>query len=173
MQHEAVIARRYRDLAARLRALGDEDSALLLEDMLAMSSAPAASSAVERAGMRGAGIVRRRDPVAVAGGEGASELLQAWADGTAKDSEAGEGSGVGGAAGDGGYAASASPQPTPAHLLIDAQKPMEAFSETLEAIMRTTEGELFAEAARAMDMIVTRLARISLQAAHRMQEAAR
>ncbi|MEO9101867.1 MAG: hypothetical protein ABI212_07825 [Burkholderiaceae bacterium] len=59
----------------------------------------------------------------------------------------------------------------PVHLLMDAQKPLEAFSETLEAIMRTTQGggELFAQAETAMVNVVQQLARISLQAGHRMQ----
>lgn len=51
----------------------------------------------------------------------------------------------------------------PRHLLIDAQKPLEALADVLEAVMATTEGDLFDQAAAAMDDVVQRIARISLR----------
>lgn len=59
------------------------------------------------------------------------------------------------------------------HLLIDAQKPLEAFSETLEAILHTTQGTpLFGRAEAAMVDVVQRIARISLRAGQRMRQPA-
>jgi rubrerythrin len=49
------------------------------------------------------------------------------------------------------------------HLLIDAQKPLEALADVLETVMATADGELFEQAATAMDAVVKRIARISLQ----------
>lgn len=49
------------------------------------------------------------------------------------------------------------------HLLVDAQKPMEALADELEAVMATAEGEVFEEAAAAMTDVIERLARISLE----------
>jgi len=51
----------------------------------------------------------------------------------------------------------------PAHLLVDAQKPLEALANTLEAVMATAEGELFDAAANATGSVIERIARISLQ----------
>lgn len=51
----------------------------------------------------------------------------------------------------------------PRHLLVDAQKPLEALADVLEATMATAEGELFDEAAAAMERVVERIAHISLQ----------
>lgn len=59
----------------------------------------------------------------------------------------------------------------PVHLLVAAQEPLEALSETLEDMMRTLEGDRFAEAERAVHDVIERLARIALQAARRMQPA--
>lgn len=59
----------------------------------------------------------------------------------------------------------------PVHLLVAAQEPLEALSETLEDAMRTLEGEPFGEAERALGGVVARLARIALQTARRMQAA--
>jgi rubrerythrin len=59
----------------------------------------------------------------------------------------------------------------PAHLLVAAQEPLEALSEVLEATMRTTEGELFAEVESALANVVARMARIASQATRRMQAA--
>ncbi|MEP7303625.1 MAG: hypothetical protein ABI699_19075 [Caldimonas sp.] len=42
------------------------------------------------------------------------------------------------------------------HLLVAAQEPLELFSETLEGVMRTTEGELFAEAEKALANVLAR-----------------
>lgn len=51
----------------------------------------------------------------------------------------------------------------PRHLLIDAQKPLEALADELETVMATADGELFEQAASAMEAVVKRIARISLQ----------
>jgi rubrerythrin len=59
----------------------------------------------------------------------------------------------------------------PVHLLVAAQEPLEALSEALEALMRTSEGELFAAAERALGGIVARLARLAVQVGRRMQAA--
>ena len=49
------------------------------------------------------------------------------------------------------------------HLLVDAQKPLEALADELEAVMATAEGDLFEEAAAAMTGVLERIARISLE----------
>ncbi len=113
--HESMIARTHRDLARRLRRVGDDESAQLLERLLEAPTWP---------------------PAPVAGTQS-------------------------------GDAAPPDPDSTPdaddpRHLLVDAQKPLEVLSETLQMVMRTTEGELFAETANAMTNVVARLARISL-----------
>lgn len=51
----------------------------------------------------------------------------------------------------------------PRHLLADAQKPLEALADTLEAVMATGDGDLFNEAARAMSDVVGRIAQISFR----------
>ena len=123
--HEAAIARSHRDLGSRLRRIGDEQSARLLEELSPVSPRSGAPEVVPDR--------ERQD--------------------RARDAEPLDGDA--------------------AHLLVQAQKPLEAFSETLEAVMRTTEGELFAQAEVAMVDVVTRLARISLQTAQRLQEKTR
>ncbi len=50
----------------------------------------------------------------------------------------------------------------PRHLLVDAQKPLEALADVLETVMATAEGELFEEAATAMTTVIERIARITL-----------
>lgn len=112
---EAAIAGRHRALAARLRTLGDAQSAQLLEQLEgAPPRAPGAAAGHEDAALQG------DDPV---------------------------------------------------HLLVAAQEPLEALSEALEALMRTSEGELFAAAERALGGIVARLARLAVQVGRRMQAA--
>lgn len=51
------------------------------------------------------------------------------------------------------------------HLLIDALKPLETLADVLETVMATAEGELFEEAAAAMQTVVERIARIAPQIA--------
>ena len=51
----------------------------------------------------------------------------------------------------------------PRHLLVDAQKPLEALADALEAVMATAEGDLFEEAAAALAGVVERIARIGLR----------
>lgn len=106
-EREAAAARTHRALALRLRALGDEASARLLESLPAVSAA--------------------------AGSTGADAPIPDTDD--------------------------------PAHLLVAAQKPLEALSEALDAVMRTTEGDLFGQAQAAHADVVRRLARIALQTA--------
>ena len=57
----------------------------------------------------------------------------------------------------------------PLHLLTLAQAPLESLSEALEAVMRTTEGELFAEVEKALANVIARIARVSLQGERRGQ----
>lgn len=59
----------------------------------------------------------------------------------------------------------------PVHLLIAAQKPLEALSEALEKLLGNLEGELFVAAEKAATDVVAWLARISLQTERRMQSA--
>lgn len=51
----------------------------------------------------------------------------------------------------------------PRHLLVDAQRPLEALADELEAVMATAEGELFDEAAAAMANVIAWIGRIALQ----------
>lgn len=112
-RHEADIAARHRAIAARLRALGDEEDAALLERLLQSPAWPA--------------------------------------DTHAPPQPAPEGDAVG--------------------LLVAAQEGLETFSETLENVLRTTEGELFDAAEHALANVVTRIAQLSLHTARRLQDA--
>ncbi|WP_222564272.1 ferritin family protein [Novilysobacter antarcticus] len=51
----------------------------------------------------------------------------------------------------------------PRHLLVDAQRPLEAMADMLETVMATADGELFDEAAAAMARVVERISQISLR----------
>ena len=51
----------------------------------------------------------------------------------------------------------------PRHLLVDAQKPLEALVDALEGVMATADGELFEEAAAAVSRTLERIARISFR----------
>lgn len=51
----------------------------------------------------------------------------------------------------------------PRHLFVDAQKPLEALADELEAVMSTAEGAMFDEAAAAMTNVIEWVARIALQ----------
>lgn len=62
----------------------------------------------------------------------------------------------------------AEPDGDPVVLLVAAQEPLEAMSESLEAIMRTAEGALFDTAEAALDSAVKRMARIGLEIERRM-----
>ncbi len=125
-RHEADITGRQRAIAARLRALGDDESAQVLEQLMQSPSRPHAA-------------------LASGPGEVAGE-------------EEGEEGGV--QSGD-----------DPLHLLVLAQKPLEALSEVLEAVLRTVEGALFEQAQAALANVVARLARIAMQEARRTQSA--
>ena len=52
----------------------------------------------------------------------------------------------------------------PRHLLVDAQRPLEALVDVLEGVMASTDGELFEEAAAAVSRTLERIAQISLRA---------
>lgn len=114
-RHEADIQARHRAIAARLRALGDDEDAALLERLLRSPSWPADAQAP--------------------------------------------------------HAAQEAPGGDAVALLVAAQAALEAFSETLEGVLRTTEGDLFAEAEKALASVVTRIAQLSLHTARRLQEA--
>lgn len=114
-RHEADIRARHRAIAERLRALGDEASASVLERLGKSPSWPPAARPSHA-----------EPPV---------------------------------------------PEGNAVSLLVAAQDPLEAFSETLEHVLRTTEGELFAQAEKALANVVTRIAQLSLHTAHRLQSA--
>ncbi len=114
-RHEADIRARHRAIATRLRALGDEGSAILLERIGKAPSWPADAHAPHG-----------EQPV---------------------------------------------PEGNVVSLLVAAQESLEAFSETLEDVLRTTEGELFAEVEKALANVVTRIAQLSLHTARRLQAA--
>ncbi len=54
-------------------------------------------------------------------------------------------------------------------LLMAAQAPLEALAEALETVMGRIEGDLFAEAEKALANVIGRIAKISLQAERRME----
>lgn len=112
---EAEIRERHRAIAARLRTLGDEESARLLEHLTETPLWPAATQAAA-------------EVQPVPGGD----ILQ---------------------------------------LLISAQEPLEAFSETLEEALRTIEGEMFAKVEDALSNVVARMSQLSLHTARRLQAA--
>ncbi len=112
-RHESAIGACHRAMAARLRELGDEESARLLEEIARSPSFPP-------------------EPVV-------SE----------------------------GHTVPATDNAL--HLLTLAQAPLESLSEALEAVLRTTEGALFAEAEKALANVIARIARVSLQAERRAQ----
>jgi rubrerythrin len=105
---EAATAERHRAIAARLRAIGDDDSARMLERDAGTAPQPTAADAPE---------ATLDDPVP---------------------------------------------------LLVAAQEPLEALSETLEAVMSGLDGEAFDEAGRAQSRVIERLARIGMQIERRM-----
>jgi rubrerythrin len=112
-KREAAIAQVHRTIAARLREIGDDESANLLETLLETPSRPAAGSA--------------------------------------------------------GPPAPVPDTDDPVHLLVAAQKPLEALSEELEAVMGAATGALFEQSEVALVDVVTRLARIALRTAHALQ----
>lgn len=111
---ENTIATRHRAIIARLRAIGDEESARLLEELADTASRP--------------GDAR----------------LESTGDGLETNS--------------------------PVRLLIAAQEPLEALAEKLEAFLPRVEGDLFAAAEQALDSVISRISRISLQAERRMDQ---
>lgn len=112
-KREAAIAQAHRTIAARLREIGDDESANLLETLLEAPSRPAAGAA--------------------------------------------------------GPPAPVPDTDDPVHLLVAAQKPLEALSEELEAVMGAATGALFEQSEAALVNVVTRLARIALRTAHALQ----
>ena len=112
-KREAAIAQAHRTIAARLREIGDDESANLLETLLEAPSRPAAGAA--------------------------------------------------------GPPAPVPDTDDPVHLLVAAQKPPEALSEELEAVMSAATGALFEQSEAALVNVVTRLARIALRTARALQ----
>ena len=112
-KREAAIAQAHRTIAARLREIGDDESANLLETLLEAPSRPAAGAA--------------------------------------------------------GPPAPVPDTDDPVHLLVAAQKPLEALSEELEAVMGAATDALFEQSEAALVNVVTRLARIALRTAHALQ----
>jgi hypothetical protein len=55
------------------------------------------------------------------------------------------------------------------HLLVAAQAPLEALSETLDRLLPAMEGELFAQAAAALGNVVSRLSRLALHTERRLR----
>ena len=114
-QGENAIATRHRTIITKLRSLGDDESARLLEELGGTSSRP---------------TDERTAP------------------------------------------ASDEPETNDSvRLLVAAQEPLEALGESLEAFMPHVEGDLFAEAEKALASVISRISRISLQAERRMQQA--
>jgi rubrerythrin len=145
-EHETAIAHEHRVIADRLREIGDDESAELLDGLLEMSSRPAS--------------VRARSSLQVDAARGATQAATQAATPAAPP----------GAAAPAGTEAGAAPaNEVPVQLLVAAQRPLERFAESLEAVMRTSEGALFAEAERAIGSVFTRLTRVSLQAGKRLQ----
>lgn len=136
--HEGAIARRFGELGARLRALGDEASAALLDELVRRSSVPVAIDAAPATPAQGEDHVTHGEPP----GDDARQLVAAWAESGPEDADTPDGT---------------------IHLLVEAQRPLEALSETLESVLRTAEGRLFDEAEAAMTNVVERLSRLSVQ----------
>lgn len=63
-------------------------------------------------------------------------------------------------------AESGGPTPSPLSLLVAAQKPLEAFSEELEAILATASEPISSEAEKALSSVIVRLAQIAYHAEH-------
>lgn len=57
----------------------------------------------------------------------------------------------------------------PLHLMVAAQRPLEALSEELEAVIGTAQGALFEQGEAALVNVLTRLARIAMHTAHATQ----
>ncbi|MBE2241991.1 MAG: rubrerythrin family protein [Burkholderiaceae bacterium] len=114
-RHEAEIEARHRAIAARLRTLGADADAALLERLLRSPSWPPDAHSP--------------------------------------------------------YAVREAPDGDAVALLVTAQEALEAFSETLEGVLRTTEGDLFTETERALASVVTRIAQLALHTADRLQQA--
>lgn len=70
------------------------------------------------------------------------------------------------------HAEQPAPEGNAVAMLVTAQEALEAFSETLEDVLRTTEGELFAQVEKALANVVTRIAQLSLHTARRLQATA-
>lgn len=155
-EHEAAIAARLGAIAILLRRLGDAESATLLDRV----AHPAGWKPDDL--QRGFGdgalpgldedhVVRGHDPISE-GGEDARSLVAGWAS-SGPDDPVDEAA-------------------TAGQLLTRAQKPLEAYSETLESILRTSEGALFQQAAAAMQDVTARLAEVARQAELRLRDEA-
>lgn len=111
-QRLAIIASEYRSLADRLRAVGDVESARLLDAFRDANRSAAPEDAERQSGV------------------------------------------------DGGIAAAAD---DPVHLLVAAQKPLEALAEELESMLSATQDDAFVVTERALTDAVGWIARLSLR----------
>jgi rubrerythrin len=148
---ETDIAAYHAEIAARLRALGDEESALLLETLNEQAwRAPSSSASALAQEARAARI----GPLATNAGAPADARVSINARASTNDQ------------------APASPNVEDcAHLLVQAQKPLEGLAEALEVVMASSEGALFGETDKAMGTVVARLGPLSLQIGKRMSVA--
>lgn len=164
-QHEAAIAALYRVLAARLRRAGDAESALLLEQLLESPSRPVPGPSGARAN---AGPDADADTSANASldADAGAGVESAGKTGLIGNADAGTGAQAV------AVADAAAAADDPAHLLIAAQKPLEALSESLDSVLGSAEGDLFAETEKAVTNVVARLTRVVLQAERRLQSKA-
>ncbi|HEY0941357.1 MAG TPA: ferritin family protein [Steroidobacter sp.] len=112
-QGEHAIAARHQSVIAKLRSIGDEESACLLEELR--------------------GTLSRSTDTSIAPVDAEPQMNSS------------------------------------VRLLIAAQEPLEALGEKLEAFLPRVEGDLFAEAERALTNVISRISRISLQAERRMK----
>lgn len=138
----------HRERRAQQTARTQVDSVAMLREVLARHEA-----AIAAAHLALASRLRR------AGDEAGARLLEGALGTTASAADARpdvEAATVGGAPG-------AQAPEDPRHLLVDAQKPLEALVDALEGVMATADGELFEEAAAAVGRTLERIARISFR----------
>lgn len=192
-RHEAAIAACHETLAGQLRQAGDEESARLLEGLNRLEGlngaphgpaaglpeqarlmegaacpAPAATAATGAATAARASAFAAPSPTAPASTAATSTAATSTA---AAATAAAATVPVATAAAAGHHPASALPDP--AHLLVAAQRPLEALSEALEAVLRSAQGHLVAEAEDAIAGVVARLARVVLQTEQRLRAPSR
>lgn len=172
--HRAAVMRRWRRQAwHRERATADESNATPTPTSV-IDSAAALQALIDRheAGIAQvhAALSRRLRELGAQAEARCLDDVAAMAP-EATSGTAGAGVGVGSAAispADQDAAGYARASTDPVHLLVAAQKPLEAFSEALEDAMRHLEGALFERAEAALANVVNRLGRLALQIARSM-----